>query len=242
MKNNIQPGKVAEAFALYFLENEFDNDMFIGSYIEQILDDRVKLIYQYVEDENFYGAAITDSNGDEYIVLNSYHPLRTRYFTAAHELWHLSEGSKQMPNENFDHERAADRFAAAIMMPRGLTKALWSKFKKNYDSQEEAVIHLADISSMPYVATVRRLKEVARITGLDELNEAAWVEKRKALNITDSILDKPQIIEKFDAYVKEVEILVNDGEIDKLSAANKVGRYNPELAEKWQKEAMKRYE
>lgn len=235
MNSKVQAEKVAEAFAQDFLETEFGNDIFIGSHIEQLLDDKVHLIYQYTEDEKYHGAAITDHSGEEFIVLNTFQPLRMRYFTAAHELWHLSEGSVQMQGETFDHERAADRFAAAIMMPKGLTKDLWRKFKKTYE-HEEAVIHLADIASMPYEAAARRLKELdERVSGLD-FSEEEWIQKRSFFSLPDSLLDQTQFIEKFDAYEEIVRDAVSEGKLDKLTAANKIGRYNSELAEEWQKQ------
>lgn len=50
------------------------------------------LVYKNIEDGAFFGAAVTHQSGDKFVVLNTHHPLRTRYFTAAHELWHLSKG------------------------------------------------------------------------------------------------------------------------------------------------------
>lgn len=37
-----------------------------------------------------------------------------------------------MQSDSSDYERAADRFATAVMLPKGLTKDLWRKFKKLY--------------------------------------------------------------------------------------------------------------
>lgn len=236
MNLKTQAETVAEAFAQNFLEDEFGNDIFIGSHIEQLLDDKVHLIYQYTEDEKYHGAAVTHQSGEEFIALNTFQPLRMRYFTAAHELWHLSEGS-QMQSDSFDHERAADRFAAAVMLPKGLTKDLWKKFKRIYGA-DEAVIHLADLASVPYDATARRVRELGERDAPVNLSEAEWKQKRLEYNIPESLLDIPQAFEKFAAYETTVQNAVENEKLDSLIGANKIGRYNPKLAEGWQEQEI----
>lgn len=237
MNIKTQAETVAEAFAQNFLEDEFGNDIFIGSHIEQLLDDKVHLIYQYTEDEKYHGAAVTNQSGEEFIALNTFQPLRMRYFTAAHELWHLSEGS-QMQAESFDHERAADRFAAAVMLPKGLTKDLWKKFKKIYGT-DEAVIHLADLASVPYEATARRVRELGERDVPVNVSKDEWQQKRFEYNLPESLLDVPQAFEKFAAYETAVENAVEQEKLDRLTGANKIGRYNPKLAEIWQEQEIK---
>lgn len=234
MNLKTQAEKTAEAFAQYFLEDEFGNDIFIGSHIEKLLDDKVNLIYQYTEDENYHGAAVVHESGKEFIALNTFQPLRMRYFTAAHELWHLSEES-EMQTESFDHERAADRFAAAVMLPKGLTKDLWKKFKREYGT-EEAVIHLADLASVPYEATARRVRELGERDAPVNMSEDEWKQKRLWYNLPESFLDQPQAFEKFDVYEKAVKNAVENERLDILTGANKIGRYNPELAKVWQEQ------
>lgn len=229
MDLKIQAEKTAEAFAQDFLEEKFGNDIFIGAHIEKLIDDKVNLIYQYTEDENYHGAAVVHESGEEFIALNTFQPLRMRYFTAAHELWHLSEGS-QMQSESFDHERAADRFAAAVMLPKGLTKGLWKKFKREYGT-EEAVIHLADFASVPYDATARRVRELGDRDAPVSIPEDEWKQKRFVYNLPESFLDQPQAIEKFEAYETIVRNAVEQEKLDSLTGANKIGRYNPKLAE-----------
>lgn len=236
MNLKTQAETVAEAFAQKFLEDEFGNDIFIGSHIEQLLDDKVHLIYQYTEDEKYHGAAVTHQSGEEFIALNTFQPLRMRYFTAAHELWHLSEGS-QMQAESFDHERAADRFAAAVMLPKGLTKDLWKKFKKIYGT-DEAVIHLADLASVPYDATVRRVRDLGERDVPVNVSEDEWQQKRFEYNLPESLLDVPQAFEKFAAYETAVENAVEQEKLDRLTGANKIGRYNPKLAKVWQEQGI----
>lgn len=236
MKLKEQAETVAEAFAQKFLEDEFGNDIFIGSHIEKLLDDKVHLIYQYTEDEKYHGAAVTHQSGEEFIALNTFQPLRMRYFTAAHELWHLSEGS-QMQSDSFDHERAADRFAAAIMLPKGLTKDVWKNFKKIYGTNE-AIIHLADLASVPYDATARRVKELGERDAPVNVSEDEWKQKRFEYNLPESLLDIPQAFEKFSAYESTVQNAVENEGLDSLTGANKIGRYNSKLARKWQEQKI----
>lgn len=129
MNSRQKAEKVVEAFAASFLEDTISHNLFIGSHIERLLADKVHVIYQYVEDETYYGAAITDQNGEQFVAFNMFHPLRTCYFTAAHELWHLTEGST-MQDDAFDHERAADRVCCSHHAAKGLKKSAVAKIQE----------------------------------------------------------------------------------------------------------------
>lgn len=227
--------KVAEVYAASFLEDAIGYDIFIGSHIERLLADKVHLIYQYVEDEKYFGAAITHQNGDQFVVLNSFHSLRVRYFTAAHELWHLSEGS-QMQDDDFEHERAADRFAAAIMLPKTLTKQLWHKFRNSY-STEAAIIQIADLSEVPYVTVVRRLSELGETIPTKKLTEMEWLSKRNELGFPISSADQSSMDTRFVAYETIVKENVKKG-LDIVTAANKLSKFSPKLAEQYQHAAL----
>lgn len=233
-----QAEETAEAFAIKFLEDLTGYEIFLGSHIEKILADRAIVVYQYVEDESYFGAAINYQSGEQFIALNTFHPLRMRYFTAAHEIWHLSEAS-QLQGEMFDHERAADRFAAAVMLPKASTIDLWSKFKRKYGS-EKAVIYLADLAAVPYRTVVRRLKELGETIHGVTLSEEYWIEKRSEFDLPESNLDAPQKFEKFSAYEKIVGEALSQGRLTTLTAANKIVRFDPTLAENLQKEEMER--
>ena len=240
MDRKKQAEAIAEAFAADFLEETTSNTIFIGSHIERILASKAKVIYQYVEDPNYFGAAISHESGTRFIALNTFYPLRVRYFTAAHELWHLSEAS-QLQAEGFDHERAADRFAAAIMLPKAITKDLWLKFKKLYEPKE-AIIHIADFSEVPYEAVVRRLKELGiSLSGLN-FSEEEWKSERIRLDLPESTLDLPQPLERFTAYGHAIEEALEKGSIDSLTASNKLGKYNVQLARTLQEKEIKRVE
>ncbi|OAN10104.1 ImmA/IrrE family metallo-endopeptidase [Exiguobacterium undae] len=228
--------EIAEAFAASFLEHVIDSTVFIGAYIEQVLAKKANLIFQYVEDDAYFGAAIKHMSGEEFIALNSYQSLRMRYFTAAHELWHLSEMSKFQVS-GFDHERAADRFAAALMLPKSTTKEVWEKLKESYDTTL-AIIYLADMAQVPYVSVVRRLRELGyRFSDLSE-REEDWVKERVQLRVSPSLLDQRQRFESFPAYETEVVSAVKEKRLTRLSAANKLSVYRPTLAKEFQEETM----
>ncbi len=237
MDRKKQAEATAEAFAADFLEEAANATIFIGPYIERILANKAKVVYQYVEDSNYFGAAIEHISGDQFIALNTFHPLRTRYFTAAHELWHLAEFSR-LQDEEFDHERAADRFAAAIMLPKAITKDLWLKLNKLYE-QKEAIIHLADMSSMPYEAVGRRLRELGINLKMKKIDEKEWLHEREKLGLPESPLDRQQPLNQFFDYVNAIEEALAENRIDYLSASNKLSRYSPEKAEILQSKVMK---
>ncbi|WP_322905318.1 ImmA/IrrE family metallo-endopeptidase [Paenibacillus sp. SGZ-1009] len=236
MDRKRQAEVIAEGLAADFLEETANAPIFIGSYIERILANKAKVIYQYVEDSTYFGAAIRHFSGEQFIALNTLHPLRIRYFTAAHELWHLEEAS-QLQDEDFDHERAADRFAAAIMLPKAIIKEVWSKLSNLYEPME-AIIHLADMAATPYEAVVRRLKELKLTVKSIKLTEDEWQLERKRLNLPDSPLDMPQPLTRFIAYEDVVEEALSNGKIDLLSASNKLAKYIPQQTEIWQMQAI----
>lgn len=237
MNHREKAEKVAEVYAASFLQDAIGHDIFIGSHIERLLADKVNLIYQYVEDESYYGAAIQHQNGEKFVVLNTFHSLRTRYFTAAHELWHLSEGSL-MQDGNFDHERAADRFAAAIMLPKELTKQLWNKFKKQDD--EVAILKIADLADVPYVTVVRRLSELGENVPTKKMTEMEWLDKRSELGFPISVSDYSSKDTRFVAYENAVKESVEKKGLDMLIAANKLSKFAPKLAEQYQSASLSR--
>lgn len=227
-----QAEKTAEAFAASFLDDVYGYDLFLGSQIEQILSEQVHLVYKNIEDSSFFGAAVKHETGDQFVVLNTYHPLRTRYFTAAHELWHLSEAS-QMQKENFDHERAADRFAASLMLPKPLVKSLWKRFKAKWN-EEQAVLAIADLSAAPYKTVERRIVEVGETINVSH-SEAKWQQLREHYALPDSPLDLAIHDTKFHAYEKQVLLYVKKG-LDPLTASNKLASFAPSVSEQLRQE------
>ncbi|UXJ71439.1 ImmA/IrrE family metallo-endopeptidase [Lysinibacillus fusiformis] len=228
---------IAEAFALSYLQEKFGHDFFIGSQIENIIaeNENVNIIYQYVEDVKYFGAAVSHESGEKFIAINSYHPLRIRYFTVAHELWHLTRGI-MIQDKNFNHERAADRFAAAVMLPRTLTKDLWERYKKE-SGIEKTVISIADLAQVPYQSVIRRAKEIGIKfpSSLLKKTEEEWQVERIKLGFPSSNLDKAVKDTRFFAYEDVVVKGVEHYGLDTLTAASKLAKFAPQKAEQYQK-------
>ncbi|MGE7673137.1 ImmA/IrrE family metallo-endopeptidase [Lysinibacillus sp. NPDC094403] len=233
MNRKEQAEEIAEKFATSFLQDEYGQELFTGGQIEKILAEKANIIYQYVEDEKYFGAAITHDNGEQFIAVNTYHPLRTRYFTVAHELWHLTNIVPFDPD--FDHERAADRFAAAVMLPKTLVKKMWDRFLEMSD-EESSIIYLSDFAQVPYLTTVRRVKELGlKMTkSLESTDEKYWIEKRTELGLPYAYLDESVKETRFKAYENVVKQNVEHVGLDSLIAANKLAKFAPQQAKQYQ--------
>lgn len=228
--------KIASDYALEFLKEYAGSEIFIGGEIEQILGERGKVVYQDVKDPKYFGAAIYMQN-THIIAINTNQPLRSRYYSAAHELWHLQYESDKITLaqiSDFDHERAADHFAASLMLPEPLVANL---INKNDGDIERLVFKIADLSSMPYVAVVRRLRELKKRIPKDLLdkNEDDWVKFREELGLPQSPLDKSDNFRQFTALVSEVEEQLAANEITLEVAANLLRHIDPEKAENYWK-------
>lgn len=233
MDKRRQAEKTAEAFASSFFDDVFGIDFFLGAHIERLLADSVNLIYQNIEDVDFHGAAVHHELGDQFVILNTFHPLRMRYFTAAHELWHLSEGSK-LQGASFDHERAADHFAACIMLPRALVLNLWRKLREKYD-EEKTILSIADLSAIPYKAVERRFKELGENIVAD-YTEEEWLKLRDVYYMPKTPLDISIPDTRFVAYEKIVIDYVEKG-LNPLTASNKLALFAPQQALIYQSES-----
>lgn len=238
MNHRQKAEQFGEAFALDYLEDTLGHDVFIGALIERLVADEAHVIYQWVDDEAYFGAAITSPTKEQFIAINTFHPLRFRYFTAAHELWHLTKASVAAEGDpTFDHERAADRFAAAIMLPKALTKSLWQRFRKKYPP-EEAVLRLADMAAVPYETVARRLKELDEKPVHPTWDEEAWRTYREEVKLPGSPFDQPIHEQQFIAYEQTINQMVNTKGLDKLTAANKLSPYAPKQAERYQQDVV----
>lgn len=229
--------QVASQYAVEFLRKYAGDEVFLGSDIEQLLADEAILIYQDVSDPEYYGASICYKD-THLIAINTRQPLRSRYYSAAHELWHLLHKSGETPIadtiENFDHERAADHFAACLMLPDKLVQSLMIS---NKGSLETLVFKIADLSSMPYVAVVRKLQELGKKIKkkLSDRNEADWVIARDKLDLSPSVLDKPDSLIRFTALSNRVSELLDKDELTLELAANILKHADPKKAEEyWQ--------
>jgi Zn-dependent peptidase ImmA (M78 family) len=225
--------RVGEAFALQVLSEHFGAEIFIGSSIEMKIEELASVVYKEIEDPEFFGATITLDRGNrKFVLLNTCKSLRLRYFTAAHELWHILNICA-MIKDDIDQERAAERFAAALMLPESLVRSLVRSFgENNKDENEEKrlVIRIADISSAPYVAIAKRLVELNLTTNkkLADYSEKDWIKIRKDLNIVESPLDIPLLINRFTAYEERIAQEVQNGELNYLEASKRLANVSPD--------------
>lgn len=225
--------RVGEAFALQVLSEHFGSEIFIGSSIELKIEELASIIYKEIKDPKFYGATITIKRGNrKFVLLNTFQSLRLRYFTAAHEFWHVLDIST-MVKDDIDRERAAERFAAALMLPESLVRSLVRSLQEVSEREVEVkkvVIRLADISSTPYVAVAKRLVEL-KLTNNKSLayySEKDWVKIRMELNIVESPLDQPLRINRFADYEERIVEEVQNGNLNYIEASKRLANVSPE--------------
>ncbi|KRL75564.1 ImmA/IrrE family metallo-endopeptidase [Secundilactobacillus paracollinoides] len=243
---------LAEIIANYaaesFLSQYLNPDIFIGSEIETILGEQTTLIYQNVDDSSYSGAAIL-YQGHSFVALNTHQSLRNRYFSAAHELWHLCITSDllgtsadilrdQAKRTGFDTERAADHFAAAILMPQNAIRLSWHKLVRESDDDgqlKRAVIRIANVAAVPYVAVARRLSELGLLDNpkIVKLTEKKWQDFLATTDFPLSPLDQPVIFEKFAAFAHLTDDLVEKGQLSLMEAANLMTNVEPERAKQY---------
>ncbi|WP_158701639.1 ImmA/IrrE family metallo-endopeptidase [Lentibacillus sp. Marseille-P4043] len=225
--------RIGEAFALQVLSEHFGTETFIGSSIELKVEELASIVYKEIRDPDFFGATITlKRDNRKYVLLNTSQTLRHRYFTAAHEFWHVLN-INSMIKDDIDPERAADRFAAALMLPESLVRSLIRSLQEDDKKEQEEkkiVIRISDISSAPYVAVVKRLVEL-KLTdnkGLAELSDKDWTEIRRELNIVESPLDQPQRINRFTDYEERIAQEVQDDNLNFIEASKRLATVSPE--------------
>lgn len=227
-----QSEKTSEQYAVIFLKEHLGEEIFLGSEIEQILAKNAFIIYQNVDDLSYFGAAIHLLD-KHLIAINTAQPLRLRYYSAAHELWHLQYeiGEIQIGQfEKFNHERAADHFAANIMLPEDLVKTLLSKLEGTI---ENIIIEIADLSAMPYEAVTRRLKELEKNVPkpMLERTEEEWRQTRTKLGFPPSFLDESYAFSQFNSFSEEIEKQVKSNQITLEMAANLIKHIDPRQSE-----------
>ena len=238
---------VAQDLAETFLSNYFGSDLFISADIERTLAEQVNVIYQDIEDPDYSGAAIS-YKGVHFIALNTHQTLRNRYYSAAHELWHLVVGSnlfsidhtkyqKLINLPEFNTERAADHFAAAIMMPRDVMIRTWNRYIQNQASPNadmitDAIIRIANVSSMPYAAVTRRLSELDLLGNkkIAKLTDADWQKLVDNSSFPPSPLDKIEPFKKFSRLTHVVNQLVQQKQLSLLEAAQLTTYADPDTA------------
>jgi len=244
---------LAELAADAFLRTNFGLELFIGADIETVLAERTAVIYQNSDDPTYAGASI-HYRQQTFVVLNTHQDLRARYYSAAHELWHLALGTKwfgtasamieaQTALNLFDAERAADHFAAAVMLPRIMVSTTWQKAMQNQKSPEidamcAAIVRLANLSAMPYVAVTRRLQELGLLSSdvkLVKWHEKDWLAYLVQANFPPSPLNQPAPFESFNVLADFVEGLVQKKQLTLIEAANLLAHTDPKRANRYLK-------
>lgn len=245
LHNNVSE-MTAESAAMNFLTEYIGDEVFLGSQIEHILAENAYVIYQEVDDTAYFGAALHVAD-KHLIAINTKQVLRTRYYSAAHELWHLLyESGKVLTPEDveLDQERAADRFAAAVMIPKNLLKNLLQHSGKEQDAV--TIIGIADMSAVPYVAVVRRIHELGIEIQLPKKipldSDDDWIKLRSELGVPPSPLDQSFPFTEFRALTDKVTKLVNAKEITLEVAANLVKHVDPVLSNNYWDERQKMVE
>lgn len=233
--------EIAETVANYvakdIISSFIGSKTVLGKDIEEKLTTHCKVIYQYIEDSEFFGATIKYDNGMNFILLNSYQPRRMRYFSAAHEFWHLFQINGL--SKEFEHERAADHFAALIMIPEEIAFQKWYELRNDY-SIEEIIIYASDYFSVPYETMTRRFKELGLIVEEHYLSisEFEWFEKRKNYKINPTELDEPEKIIEFEDYSSVIKEMVKFGSLTKMEGSIKLAHVSPEESEIMQSEII----
>lgn len=197
---------------------------FIGNSIETFLTiDNNILIYKYIEDSNFFGFS-ANGKGKTFIVLNTYHNLRLRYYTCAHEMWHILKDKEIFNIEDINQERAADHFAASLMLPERSVLEMYNNLEKNSTNQLLILFAIADLSHMPYQSVERRFNELGlkrneittfvslikeNYTSLErehrsqsEFIESEFIKLRSKFGLPPSEDDRADKINSFPAYEK----------------------------------------
>ncbi|WP_411348434.1 ImmA/IrrE family metallo-endopeptidase [Paenibacillus sp. WLX2291] len=234
-RSSLSVERIGEAFAGQVLYDYFGADIFIGSGIELKLSELASVVYQDVDDADYHGATIVYPSGQTFVALNTNDSLRLRYFTAAHELWHVLDLGNVL-DEHVDQEQVADRFAAALMLPEPLMRMLWGRLQKDTDIQKQILL-IADLSCMPYQAVAKRLLELKLIRNHEWIDwkEAQWIQLRQHLNYPRSPLDVAQHLSRFHAYEQVMEQRIREHTADYLTAASKLAHTSPDQAAQYQK-------
>ncbi|BDZ30476.1 ImmA/IrrE family metallo-endopeptidase [Lactiplantibacillus sp. WILCCON 0030] len=241
---------VAEYAANSFLIDNVGLDLFIGADIEKFIAQNAQVIYQNIDDANFSGALI-HYRGKVFVALNTNQSLRMRYYSAAHEMCHLAftkslfgSDSKKLNDmalsASFDEERAADHFAAAVMLPKDAVTKIWDKYVQNQPEPpltmvKEAVIRIANVSSVPYTAVFRRLTELNLLSNhqLIKWDETHWQTYLAQSDFPPSLLDQKIPFKQFSGLADFVQAMVETHQMTFMEAANLLTDSDPQRALKY---------
>lgn len=245
--------KVAEGAAEVFLKENIGSEIFIGADIESLIAKNAQVVYQNIDDPSFFGALVAYKS-KQFVVLNTHQDLRARYYSAAHEMWHLALASAMFGEQsevikhsaaapNFDSERAADHFAAALMLPQATVVKIWNKYVQNQEVPtervtKELVVRMANLAAMPYVAVCRRLSELGLPVQRTIVN---WDKQRWQLYLEQSEfppspLDEAVGFEKFAGLSEFVKNQVDHKQMTLMAAANFLTHADPNQATQYLKQ------
>lgn len=158
----------------------------------------------------FFGAEVNHHSDENFVVLNSFHPLRLRYFTAAQMLWHISEES-ELQTDDFDQEWAAEYFAACLMLSKPILSSYWRHFN-TYVSEEELILRIAYRAAVPYKIIERQLQKIGVKINVSH-SEEEWLKLSEKYSSPLDLADpKTQFID----YKDQV---FNNG-LNRLTASN----------------------
>lgn len=162
-----------------FIENKKERiqavciNTIIKENIFDILDDNCTVVYYPIEDKNngFHTSRQVKGKKKNFVFINTWNPMEIQIYTAAHELGHIWELENEFKNCQCDIEDIMDRFAAELLMPKGvfikdfmrLSDAYMVDDKILFSNFVKVCIDLMDIYFVPFESVVRRIYEIEKI-------------------------------------------------------------------------------
>jgi len=180
------------------LRNKWDLGHDAITNVMQMLELRdIKVIYIEEESKRFNGLCGLATNVNHpFVVLNSNEelPLDRKRFTACHELGHLLL-ENNIVDEDLDHERVANRFAGAFLLPENIIKKEIGEKRTSIALQE--VVALKQKYKISIQAIMYRLKDLNIIS--ESKYKSFAISNRKNKYDENNPLDKSiENINRFD--------------------------------------------
>ncbi|MDQ0413022.1 ImmA/IrrE family metallo-endopeptidase [Mesobacillus stamsii] len=154
---------------------------FIGHGLPVYIEKKgIHLIRKFIDDnetkeDHVAGGYIRLPDNTRVIFVNTKRNLREQLFTIAHEFWHHIEEKYTSDFSIFQDkdvsEHAGDHFAASLTMNAASVKVLFQRMVNQQYSLDEIIYFIADLSCMPYVSVLRRIKELKLFDELEELHK-----------------------------------------------------------------------
>lgn len=140
----------------------------------------IHLVRKFIDDkgtkeDHVDGGYIRLPDDTRVIFVNTKRNMREQLFTIAHEYWHHIEEKYMNDFPIFQDddvsERAGDHFAASLTMNAASVRVLFQRLVSQQYSLDEIIYFIADLSIMPYVSVLRRIKELRLFNELAELHK-----------------------------------------------------------------------